>query len=166
MIWKSTTAFYNEIVRVPLIMRYPSQIKAQALSMPAETVDLMPTILETAGLPVPGHIHGKSLLPYMIGDLPEDNASPYAYCMRASANAAHVRQPAGTRVTGRMIRSREWKYVQYADGEEFLYHLIDDPGETRNRADSPEGNEIKETLRQVLDRWISKTKNDRLGVTE
>jgi arylsulfatase A-like enzyme len=52
-----------------------------------------------------------------------------------------------------MIRGQGWKYCLYADGDEFLYHLTKDPGETRNLALDPGNSGIKAELGRELDRF-------------
>lgn len=44
MVWKSTSDFYDEIVRIPLIVRYPRRIKPQKTDLAASHVDIMPTL--------------------------------------------------------------------------------------------------------------------------
>lgn len=57
-------------VRVPCVMRWPGQIPAGAeTSMPAMTIDLLPTICEITGAPLPDRlIDGKSMASLMFGE--------------------------------------------------------------------------------------------------
>lgn len=61
--------FFNPYVtRVPLVVVWPGQIAAgQRFSQPVSLIDLLPTILELAGQPVPGHAQGQSLAPLLLG---------------------------------------------------------------------------------------------------
>jgi lipoteichoic acid synthase len=58
-----TLSIYDENVRVPLYVSIPGVTTAR-LTVPnmASTIDIAPTILELAGLPVPGAYEGQSLL--------------------------------------------------------------------------------------------------------
>ena len=77
---ESTHGFfiYQEAVHVPLIFVTPIA-RLKGLSAPAvvSLVDVMPTVLEMAGLPVPSQVQGESLVPFFFR--PEDDPDLYAY---------------------------------------------------------------------------------------
>ncbi len=59
---------YDSTLHVPLLIRLPDGSHAgREIDVPVGLVDLMPTILDVVGLPVPdaNHIHGRSLLPLL-----------------------------------------------------------------------------------------------------
>ena len=59
-----------------------------------------------------------------------------------------------------MIRSREWKYVhRYPYGPHELYHLSEDPDETRNLVDLPEYAARVTEMRDKLRKWFAKYVN-------
>jgi len=61
---------YQASLRVPLIVRWPERIpagKRDPLNM-VSTLDLAPTLLELAGLPVPAHMAGRSFVPLLNGE--------------------------------------------------------------------------------------------------
>ncbi len=59
---------HEELVRVPLVVYWPGRIAAgRRLATPAQTVDLLPTVLELLGLPRPGDLPGRSLAPGLLG---------------------------------------------------------------------------------------------------
>lgn len=70
--WGKMTA-YDAAYHVPLIIRDPLRPSAHgnAISAPAESVDVMPTILDWIGSPVPGSVNGSSLMPFLDGRTPE-----------------------------------------------------------------------------------------------
>ena len=54
--------FYEEAVRVPFLVRWPTGIPAGTVSDAClGTVDIMPTLLSTAGLPIPDEVEGMDL---------------------------------------------------------------------------------------------------------
>ena len=54
---------HDEVLRVPLIVRYPPDVEAgRRAAHPVEAVDIVPTVLELAGVPVPAGLNGRSLL--------------------------------------------------------------------------------------------------------
>ena len=60
--------FYEGLVRVPMIWSWPGHFRsglvADAL---VELTDIMPTLLDLAGMDQPPHLAGKSLLPILTG---------------------------------------------------------------------------------------------------
>lgn len=60
-------SLYPAVTRVPVLIRYPGGANAQAVSKIVEVVDLMPTLLELSGQPVPAGVQGASLLPVING---------------------------------------------------------------------------------------------------
>src|SRR5688572_16319021 len=64
---------YEESLRMPFLVRWPSRIKAGTRSDAIGlNVDVAPTFLEAAGLPVPSDMQGRSLLPVLRGRTPRD----------------------------------------------------------------------------------------------
>ena len=122
-IGKSVFGFYDDLVRIPLVMRLPRRIKAGAVvSQPVSQIDFMPTILDYLGLPVPEKIHGRSMRPLIEGrSVPWPD---YAFCQRANQ--------------GRMLRTERFKYVWGQNGRVvLLYDLKNDPHEDTNLAADP-----------------------------
>jgi len=157
MVWKSTNAFYDEIVRVPLLIRYPPRFKPQRCDLAVDLTDLMPTLLELTGQPAPREAQGQSLVPFLTDRADQVRARPYAFCERVTANPQHVRK-LGPKTRGSfMVRGQGWKYVRYPDGEEFLYHLADDPGETTNRAKDAACAPRKQEMVEALRAWLKRT---------
>jgi arylsulfatase A-like enzyme len=68
---------YDELVRIPLVVRAPGIDAGQRLAGPAQLEDLAPTVLELLQLPVPAGLDGTSLLPWLRGAVaasPRDTA--------------------------------------------------------------------------------------------
>jgi arylsulfatase A-like enzyme len=60
---------YGELTRVPLIFRWPGGISQGAsIDRLTETIDVMPTLLELSGIPLPEALQGQSLAPLLTGD--------------------------------------------------------------------------------------------------
>ena len=62
--------FYNEVARIPLILHIPGLDEARRTDLLAQPVDVMPTMLEAAGLAAPDGIHGVSMLDALKGGPP------------------------------------------------------------------------------------------------
>jgi arylsulfatase A-like enzyme len=97
-----------------------------------ETVDLMPTVLDWCGVPVPAGVQGQSLLPLIRGDAGATGRESVLIQERQAPDlAARGLDPAAVTQWG--IRTRDWKLIHYPAcpyGE--LYDLRQDPGEFGN----------------------------------
>jgi arylsulfatase A-like enzyme len=118
-------------LRVPWIFRWPGRIAPGAVSdSPILSVDLYPTLLETAGLPADRGLDGASALPVLRGGAAAPRALYWHFPGYLGAGKDQWRTtPAGA------IREGDWKLLEYfEDGRLELYDLKSDVGERRNRA--------------------------------
>jgi arylsulfatase len=136
--------FYEGLVRVPLIWRWPARfgrgVRSDAL---VELIDVTPTLLELAGLPVPERMLGRSLLPILQGEAAPEQHRDFVRCEYYDALA----EPDGSFAT--MYRDERYKLVVYHGhnlGE--LYDLVEDPGEFENLWDSPKHAAVRCELMQ------------------
>lgn len=134
---------YDTSVKVPAIFSHPGRIpQGQVCGELLSGYDLMPTLLEYAGIPCPdaGSRPGRSFGNLLRGEEREGREEVVVYDEYGPV---------------RMIRSREWKYVhRYPYGPHELYHLESDPGERRNRLDDPQAAEMLAQLRNRLGQWF------------
>lgn len=143
---------YEQANRIPLIFVAPGiAAPASSTRQPAETVDVLPTLVELAGLPPhagPQPLDGTSLVPVL--------RDP-SLRVRDHATHAFPRQREGKPVIGRAIRTERYRLVEWkqpgaaattADIE--LYDYQEDPEETRNLA--PLQPAVVAELRATLDR--------------
>ncbi len=157
MVWKSNDSFYEEVVRVPLIMRYPDKIKPVQSDLIFNLTDLKQTLLDLAGHKIPEHVQGNNLASYLLG-VEDDNKEPdYTFSERVERNPDHLRKVRPGTPANLMIRGKRWKYIQYYDGEEFMYNLAEDAGETNNLINNAKYQQKKEELKQELCKWLHKT---------
>jgi len=69
--WFDKRFMYEESLQMPLLMRYPEEIKAKEICKNVvSNVDFAPTILDLAGLTIPSYMQGKSLRPLLNGTNP------------------------------------------------------------------------------------------------
>jgi arylsulfatase A-like enzyme len=128
---------WEEIVRVPWIVWAPGRVApGQRIDAPAQSVDLLPTVAELAGLPpVPG-TDGRSFTPALTGTgaAPPDTRP---IVLQETGRWGVVQQIDGE-VWKAIIRVRKHRRDRLAAGEELhdpkvrLYNLTTDPGETHN----------------------------------
>lgn len=133
--------FYEGLVRVPLIISWPGTFAGDRRSDAlVELVDVAPTLLELAGLPVPDGMHGRSLLPLLNG------ASPPA-AHRDFVRSTYTETLQGPRSWGTMVRNRRHKLINYhGAGLGQLFDLDHDPYELRNLWNDPAHAAIRNEL--------------------
>jgi arylsulfatase A-like enzyme len=139
---------FDTTQHVPLIVKLPRSAEGgRRVAAQVQLVDLTPTLLEWAELPVPASFSGTSLVGLLHG---ADGAFPQtAYFQKVSHHVSglSVNWKARDNLLG--LRTPELKYICNQLGEdEQLYDLVADPGETRNLA--PERRADAERLRQQL----------------
>jgi arylsulfatase A-like enzyme/Flp pilus assembly protein TadD len=118
---------YDTTVRVPLIMHCPDLLPAgRVVDSQVRTIDIVPTVLDVLGLPPKADTQGVSLMPLIRGD--GQGADLDGYSETFVPFFVFGYSPA------RAFRRGGWKYIHVPQPE--LYHVAEDPGETRNLADS------------------------------
>ncbi|MFQ5808569.1 MAG: sulfatase-like hydrolase/transferase [Armatimonadota bacterium] len=151
---KSVPGFYDAIARVPLLMRLPGRIEPGAVrETPVNLVDVMPTLLDYAGVPAPGGIDGRNLRPLIEGRVQEDPNGP-AFCERTAM------APGGWIM--RMIWQGEWKYVFRSTAFDELYNMVDDPGENVNLVEERKYRAVVREMHRRLRDHLARTKEPRL----
>ncbi len=125
---------YDDQTRVPLIVRHPGLPSARSVSELVESVDIMPTVLELAGLPQDGPRRGRSLVPLLRGEPGPDAGTRLAFSESDSCSEISVRPCRVDGVAGKLyaVRSSEWKLVRDPHGPNELFDLVSDPGEERD----------------------------------
>jgi len=157
MVWKSTNAFYEEVVRVPLMIRYPRELKAQVSGLAVDSTDFMPTLLELTGFRFPKQSQGQRLVGFLTGRRNVSEARQYTFSERVRGNPqGHRKVRPGTKGDF-MVRGKGWKFIRYGDGQEYLYNLSDDPGEIRNLAGRAEYRSRRDKLAAEMDKWLERT---------
>lgn len=113
----------DPVSRVPLIIRWPAGVRTPGRRVTdiVELIDVLPTLLDAAAVPVPRTLQGHSLLPSLRGE--EVGRPPIA-----------ITEHAGWR----SVRTPGYRYLIHADGTESLWHLDADPGGHVDVAAEPE----------------------------
>lgn len=143
-------------VRVPLALTGPGFDGGGLVRHPVSTVDLVPTLLESCGVPVPEGMQGRSFRPLVGGGT--DPGRPGEVFVQISESQV-----------GRAVRTARWKYVVTAPAahpwhecgadryvETELYDLAADPYELDNLAGLPSHRAVADTLREGLLRWMAR----------
>ena len=120
---------YENSIKVPFIVSHPGHVpESRAESAMVSAYDVMPTLLDYLGLPIPSaerNLPGQSFAPLLADRLRSDGEpSPDHECGRHSVVICDEYGPV------RMVRTQEWKYVyRHAHGPHELYDLVNDPDE-------------------------------------
>lgn len=135
---------YETSVRVPALVSWKGKIAPESTSDALLShYDIFPTLADLLDLPAPDDsLPGKSFAAVLRGQPLNQDSSVVIYDEYGAT---------------RMIRSRQWKYIRrYPDGPNELYHLLTDPDELRNLADTPYAQPVCEQLEAQMEEWFSR----------
>lgn len=151
------TFAYEASARVPFLARAPASMGCPAdvvINQPVGLQDVMPTLLDAAGLSIPSTVTGKSLLPLMRGEKVQ---------LRPFLHGEHA--PCYRREDGvQFITDGRHKYIWHTQtGREQLFDLDEDPNELRDLARRPEAQTLLAPWRE---RMIQTLKDRPEGFTD
>jgi arylsulfatase A-like enzyme len=169
---------FEEAVRVPFLLHLPGQTRGMRVKNPTSQVDIIPTLLDLLGQPIPDHLQGKSLRPWFdttagarppediivewnghnngFGDISGKVSIPEP--MRALASEEEIIR-AVTDPVRTIITPDGWKLNYSPAGEHELYDLTQDPYETRNLVSQPGQHTRIQSLAKRIRRWQAQTKD-------
>lgn len=125
---------FNIVTHAPLMIRIPGNPRHGVEDKVVEFVDVYPTLCEAAGLPLPEHLEGESMVRLMSGKDPRWK------------DCAIVKWHSGV-----SYFDREWGYTRWEDRDgKFRSHMLfrygDDSAETRNVVDDPGNRKVVKRL--------------------
>ena len=138
-LWRKTYA-YEGSARIPWLVVPPGERGRPRRAVADEVVelrDVMPTLLDAAGLPIPDTVDGRSVLPLLTDEAPDWREyihGEHCTCYSEEQEMQYV-------TDGR----RKLIWLPRIDREQF-FDLEDDPGETRDLIDDP-------TRQDEIERW-------------
>ena len=126
-LWRKSYA-YEGSARVPFVARFPRGCEWRAGAVASEVVglqDVMPTVLEVAGVPIPDTVEGRSLVPLFRGE--DVEWRPHIHGEHAECYSPDN--------TMQFLTDGKRKYVWFPPtGEEHFFDLEADPDELHNLA--------------------------------
>jgi len=162
---------FDESIKVPFILRHPRESfpgtstggdKAHAFfDAVVNNVDVLPTLLDVAGLPIPGHVEGHSFLPALRGDkdaLPRFGVVEWNGILQNM----HARDPHFADVLHAHVRcvvTPRWKLALSPGDRGELYDLESDPLERRNVIESAGNRDVVDELYSYLREWQRDTRD-------
>ena len=141
-LWRKSVP-YEPSARVPLLVRAPERfglLPGSLVDAPVCLEDLMPTLLELAGVPIPASVEGRSLVPLLRGE---------AVAWRQHLHIEHA-------PLHHTLTDARQKYVWWVrDGREQLFDLTADPDELHDLAGDPQNTSVLQRWRQALVETLS-----------
>ena len=140
--WQKYTA-WRAVTRVPLMIRVPQKIApgliegtvaGSVCDQPVDLLSLFPTLTELAGVSAKDTNDGPSLVPLL---------------KNPRAGWPHIATTHLADAGSYGVSARDWRYIHYANGDEELYHVAEDPYEWTNLAGEPEHADKLTELRQL-----------------
>jgi arylsulfatase A-like enzyme len=118
------------LIQVPLLVHLPGQQSGTRIPQPAEQVDILPTVLDAVGIPIPAWAEGVSLLPATRGQKLADH---YIFSMNLETEPAFSVIKDGTFA----IADNDFKLVSsLSTGKQALYRYRTDFGEQHDLLES------------------------------
>ena len=123
---------WEGVARVPMLVHWPAGVENPGRREDGitELVDLVPTLLDAAGLQVPSHLQGQSFADALTDDGYEGRD--------VALLESHE---------GKAIRTDRYRYALTPDGEELLFDLAEDPLEQHDRSGDPDYEAERSRLR-------------------
>lgn len=144
--WFDKRFMYEHSLRMPLLVRYPKEIKAGSINDDIVlNLDFAPTFLDFAGVTVPSDMQGHPLRPLVQGNTPQNWRTSMYYHYYEYPAVHSVKRHYG-------IRTKRYKLIHfYYDIDAWeLYDLEKDPNELNNVYDNPAYAEIAKQLKTEL----------------
>jgi arylsulfatase A-like enzyme len=153
--WFDKRWIFEESLRSPLLVRWPGVIKPGSVNKDiVSNLDFAETFLDLAGLPIPGEMQGRSLVPLFEGRAPRDWRKSFYYQYFEYPTPHHVRPHHGV-VTAR------YKLVHFDRPDLDVWELFDlqnDPNELCSVYDDPAYATVVADLKRELDRLRAELK--------
>jgi choline-sulfatase len=131
--WAKRT-LWEESTRTPFVITGPGIGGGANCREAVSLLDIYPTLIDLCGLPKRKQLDGLSLMPQL--------NNPLAVRREPVISTSYYENHA--------IRTKDWRYIRYADGAEELYDHRTDPDEFTNLAKHPKHREMKRSLAKWL----------------
>jgi len=158
---------YEENLRIPLVVRVPGMAEGKRVAGPAQSVDLLPTVVELFGLEPPPLMQGLSLVPALKGNAMPGLADRDIFAMVTmdsfyypitldSEKEKDLKDPGLECQYIMTVIDGPWKYIHYfKTGREELFNLEKDPEERMDL--SKQNPEIAAQMREKINAHIEES---------
>jgi arylsulfatase A-like enzyme len=153
--------YFDQAYHIPLLIRDPRRAadngRGTVVAAFTEAVDLMPTILEWLGLPVPAQCDGQSLVPFLEGQSPagwrQEAHWEYDFRDPVRRRVEEALGLADEQCGIAVLRGDRYKYVHFTALPPLLFDLEADPAELVNRAEDPALREVRLACAERMLSW-------------
>ncbi len=149
---------WEKSTRIPLVIKAPDAQQGAQIEQPVSLVDIYPTLVDYCELKGEtklnsngGELGGYSMVPLFDTDENTKWQGPNGALSivgnvggKTKANEQHY-----------SYRTKDWRYIRYADGKEELYYHVNDPNEWNNLADLPKYKTTKKGLYKEMSAIIN-----------
>ena len=153
---------YDEAVQVPLLIRWPGHLASGSRTDTLQTpLDHMPTLIAMAGLRAPQGLDGIDLSGELLdGQTVERNAalmSNYTadWDFFTTASQANANRP-----EWRGVKTKQYTYARWIDGETALYDDLADPDQLTDLSDDPANTELVDELEVTLQKLLAEAHDE------
>jgi uncharacterized sulfatase len=153
-------AMYDEIARIPLLIKWKDHIVQGSVSEnPATHIDIVPTILDAAGLESPDILHGKSMLAELSDPSHKTNDCVFMEWTRYEVDHDSF----GGLQPIRTVFNGQYKLSVNLHFTDELYDLKNDPQEMINLIDDEKYIQIRNELHDRILNWMDETRDPYRG---
>lgn len=147
--WYDKRWMYEESLKMPFIAKWPGVTKPGSVNEDMiQNLDYAETFLEMAGAPIPDDMQGRSLVPLLKGDTPEDWRKTLYYHYYEYPSVHMVPRHNG-------VRGERYKLMHLYQFDEWeFYDLETDPDELVNQYENPDYAEEIAAMKTELNRLI------------
>jgi len=137
---------YEPVLHVPLVVKLPGAARPRGdRTGPVQLVDVLPTVVAAAGAVLPKGVQGEPLLQVTHASIAEEDINPFLVSRYGENYDRGIR----------VVYDGNYKLISTSRGQQMLFDLQDDPGETRDLA--REQPERVAALRQRLEATLGGT---------
>lgn len=150
------TNFFEEVVNVPFVITLPGKSKPEVSNQLIQTgIDLIPTLCDYAGIPVPTGLPGLSAKKILAKGKDYGRSFVVTSVKPIQGYPVNGVKPDPD---GRMVRGERYKYWIYSQGKqrESLFDTKTDPGEMVDLATDPKYKSVLIEHRKLLADWCQK----------
>ncbi len=139
---------YKESMNIPLLVRFPGVVKVGTVNEDmVSMLDFAPTFLDMAGAPIPADLQGRSFVPLLEGECPDDWREVVYYHFYSAGGLERAVEHYGIRTkTHKLIH-----FPKFAEGDYWeLYDLAEDANELTNVYGNSAYQDIQNDLHAML----------------
>jgi len=153
--WYDKRWMYEESLKMPLIVKWPGVTEAGSVNEDlVQNLDYAETFLEMAGAEVPGDMQGRSLVPLLAGNTPDDWRESIYYHYYEYPSVHMVPRHYG-------VRNDRYKLIHFYQFDEWeFYDLETDPDELHNLYEHADYADEIATMKVELERLRAEYQDD------